>query len=263
MTFTTGKLFFLLFLLLFINNSLYSAKIDFIYDNNTINIKLILIKEFSIQEYKKEGKIFYVKLKTNEPLDNITKEFWGYSIERISVTHDGKNYLINFEFIDDAYEAELKRSGNLLYVTFKTKPEPVNVGSTAGRLYFRAFIGLAIILIFILIVFWLIKLIYRGKIISVIPGVGRILGKIDLAPGRSLYFYELGIHIYILAVAGNNLNLIDKIENIEVINIIKEGFAKRKDFSSYLRFFGKKTLNEDINITKTILEEKIDTLRKK
>ncbi len=59
------------------------------------------------------------------------------------------------------------------------------------------------------------------------------------------------------------MNLVDKITDPESVNIVKEGFAKRKDFSSYLRFFSKKTLNDDINITKTILEEKIDSLRKK
>lgn len=261
MNFTIGKAFLLFFLLL--SNNLFSANLNFTYDNNTMYIKINLTKEFSIQEYKKQGKIFSIKLKTDEPLDNISKEFWGYLIERVSTTSDGVNKLINFEFIDDTYEAELKRTGNVLYVTFKTKPAAPNVDISTGSLYLRAFVGLAIILIFIFIIFWLIKLIYRGKIVSVIPGIGRILGKVDLTPGKSLYFYELGDYIYIFAISNNNLNLIDKIEDIEVINIIKEGFAKRKDFSSYLRFFSKKTLNEDVNVTKTILEEKIDSLRKK
>jgi flagellar biogenesis protein FliO len=262
MTFTSGKAFFLFFILL-LSNSLYSASLEFSYDNNTINIRLNFSEEFSVQEYKKNGKIFSIKLKTKEPLDNITKEFWGYSIERVYVADDKIYKFINFEFVDDAYDAELKRTGNTLYVTFKFKTVPANIDRPIDGLYLRAFIGLLIILIFIFIVFWLVKLVYKGKVVSVIPGVGRVLGKIDISVGKSLYFYELGTCIYIFAITSNNMNLVDKITDPESVNIVKEGFAKRKDFSSYLRFFSKKTLNDDINITKTILEEKIDSLRKK
>jgi len=90
-----------------------------------------------------------------------------------------------------------------------------------------------------------------------------MLGKIDITVGKSLYFYELGHYIYLLAISSNNITLIDKIEDSEVVTIIREGFAKRKDFSSYFRFFSRKSLNEDINITKTIIEEKLNSLRKK
>lgn len=263
MTFTSISKAFFLFFLLLLSNLLYSANLEFIYDNNTMNIRLNFAKEFSIQEYEKNGKIFSIKLKTNESLDNITKEFWGYSLERVHVAEDKIYKFINFEFVDDAYDAELKRTGNTLYVTFKSSPVSANIDRPVGGLYLRAFIGLLIILVFIFIVFWLIKLVYKGKVVSIIPGLGRTLGKIDITVGKSLYFYELGTSIYIFAITSNNMNLVDKIVDPETVNIVKEGFAKRKDFSSYLRFFNKKTLNDDVNITKTILEEKIDSLRKK
>ena len=261
MAFTSGKIFILLFLLL--STSLYSANLEFVYDNNTMNVKLHFSQEFSIQKPKKEGKIFSIKLKTNEPLDNITREFWGYPLERVYTATDDMYKFVNFEFVDDSYDAELKRTGNILYITFKSKSTPTNIDRPLGGLYFRAFIGLLIVLIFLLILFWLVKLVARGKGVSVIPGVGRILGKIDIAVGKSLYFYELGRYIYLFAVSNNNINLADKIEDPEVVTVIKEGFAKKKNFSSYLRFFTRKSFKEDIDITKTILEEKLDSLRRK
>jgi flagellar biogenesis protein FliO len=262
MIYTIGRYFFFSLLFL-INLSSNAAQLDFHYDNNTMNITLNFNKAFSIQEYNKKGKFYYIKLKTDEDLENISKEFWGYSLERVSVSNDGEYKIINFEFVDGSFKAELKRTGNSLYITFESIPVPLGVTNSAGSLYLRTFIGLAIILIFIFIIFWLIKLIYRGKMVSAIPGVGRTLGKVDLVPGKSLCFYELGAYIYIFAITSNNMNLIDKIKDEEVVNIIKGGFARRKDFSSYLRFFNRKNLNEDINITKTVLEEKIDKLRKK
>lgn len=261
MAFTSGNILILLFLLL--SSSLYSANLEFIYDNNTMNVKLLFTQEFSVHEPKKEGRIFSVRLKTNEALDNITKEFWGYPLERVFTTSEGMYKLINFEFIDDAYDAELKRTGNILYITFKSKSIPANIDRPVGGLYLRAFIGLFVVIIFLLILFWLFKIVTRGKVSSVIPGVGRMLGKIDITVGKSLYFYELGHYIYLLAISSNNITLIDKIEDSEVVTIIREGFAKRKDFSSYFRFFSRKSLNEDINITKTIIEEKLNSLRKK
>jgi len=97
MAFTSGNILILLFLLL--SSSLYSANLEFIYDNNTMNVKLLFTQEFSVHEPKKEGRIFSVRLKTNEALDNITKEFWGYPLERVFTTSEGMYKLINLNLL--------------------------------------------------------------------------------------------------------------------------------------------------------------------
>ncbi|MDR2104172.1 MAG: hypothetical protein LBP51_00280, partial [Deferribacteraceae bacterium] len=70
--------------------------------------------------------------------------------------------------------------------------------------------------------------------------------------------------IYILAATEQNINLIDKLIDPVEINLLKAGFAKRKNFSSYLNFFQKRaSLKDDVADSSAVLEEKLSKLRKK
>ncbi|MDY6821322.1 MAG: hypothetical protein SVN78_06845 [Deferribacterota bacterium] len=263
--YTIGRLSFIFLILSIIcgTNFAFSAQVDLNFDNKTLNFKIVFNKEFKIVDSYKDGNSFYVKLKTDEKLDALNKEFWGYSVERI-VTEKKENFkIITFDLISKNFKANLKRTGNVLFVSFNVEASPAGIDLPSTNLYLRTFIGLIVILVFIFIILWLIKLIYRSRNAFQLTGIGNILGRVDLLPGKSLIFYELGKIIYIFSSAGNNLRFVDKITDEVTINLIKEGFSRRKDFSSYLRFSKKKNVSDDVEDTKSILKERLDSLRKR
>lgn len=263
MAFMTGRLLSVLVIVYLSSISAQAATLDFHYDNKTINFNITFEKDFNIIEHLKYGNTYKIKVKTNEVIDNLSKEFWGYPIERVVVKHDNNFYVLFFEFVDEHFDAEIKRSGNTLFLNVTFTTTPVNFEFNTGGIYLRIFIGTLGILIFIFLIYGFIKIVFKSKTLSNIPGVGRVLGKIDLTYSKSLFFYELGMCIYIIGVTSDSIALVDKITDTTEINIIKGGFSRKREFSSYLRFFGKKAVKQDLDITKNILEEKIESLRKK
>jgi len=109
----------------------------------------------------------------------------------------------------------------------------------------------------------LIKVFIKKTYVSNIPGIGRFIGKVDLMPGKSIVFYEIKNVIYMFGLAGDNINLLDKIEDPDLIDAIKAGFSKKEDFSSYFRFFTNKDIKEEIEVSSTIIKDKVESLKKR
>jgi len=130
--------------------------------------------------------------------------------------------------------------------------------------YFRMLFGLSIVLSIILIAYYLLRRYFKKQIFTDIPGTGRLLGKIDLDLRKSLYFYELGDIIYIIGVTDSNISLIDKITSVEELTKIRIGLKAKHDFKGYLTFFKRKdNIDQDINTSNTLVEEKLRSLREK
>ena len=242
---------------------LNSATLDLKEDNKTLVFNITFTDIYEILNEEKRGSFFIIKVKSNEQLD-ISKEFWGLPIERVTSKPENNYYIITFEFANAAFTPKMERKDNRLVIS-ANMGDVIAVSPESGttNVYLRVFIGLVFIVIFILFISWLLKITMRYKITSTIPGVGRNLGRIDLIPGKTLFFYELGRYIYIIGVSGDSITLVDKVVNEDEINIIKGGFSKRREFSSYFRFFSKNNIKDDLEFSTTVIEEKLDSLRKK
>ncbi|MGA1846855.1 hypothetical protein [Deferribacter abyssi] len=197
--------------------------------------------------------------------EQFKREFLGLPVSYVKGYYDtsGK-YYIEISYIKKVVEPSYSIKGNKMEIKipFKDGGSAENKTNSMSP-YIRIIVGLIIVLIMIVLSFIMLKFLYRKKLHQVVPGVGRVLGKMDLMPGISLLFVELGSILYILAYTNASVTIIDKLTDEEEISKIKKGFSKYHDFSSYLRFFGKRVTKEDMEITKTIVREKVESLRKK
>lgn len=190
----------------------------------------------------------------------INESMWGYPVNKIESKFDGKNSILTFYFENTPFKPEIKQENSKLHIIFYNKTAAAD-NSTSP--YLRMFLGIVVILILILIMYWLLKFFMKKNITSDIPGIGRLIGKVDIMPGKSIAFFELLNTIYLLSITSESITLIDKIEDETICDRIKEGFVRKKDFSSYLRFFGKEIDREELKITEDILKEKVEKLKRK
>lgn len=183
--------------------------------------------------------------------------FDGPAIEP-KVTASGKTVLISFPISPDLLATPLEGDN---ITTERRKPSVPGAGS-----YFRMMFGLFVVLVIILGLYWFLKKYLKKRVLSDIPGSGRLLGRVDLEIRKSLYFYEIGETIYIIGVTDSSMSLIDKISDDSDMTKIKSGLAKKSEFNGYMTFFGRKNksgLNEDMSAGSALIEEKIQSLRKK
>lgn len=190
----------------------------------------------------------------------IDEELWGYDIRRVQTLKDGKFSKVIFAFENKPYRPDIRSEKGFLTINF---PQKNNQISQTGNAYSRMFMGIAVLVVFILFCYFLLKIMMKKQLNSNIPGAGRLLGKVDIFPGKSLVFYDLAECIYIFSMTSDSLILVDKVYEDVVCDKIREGFTRKKDFSSYLRFFGKNIDDKDITITAEVLKEKVERLRKK
>ncbi|KAA0258416.1 hypothetical protein FHQ18_04455 [Deferribacter autotrophicus] len=196
--------------------------------------------------------------------EQFNREFLGLPVSYVKGYYDANGqYNIEISYINNVVEPTFKVNGNNLNIVIPFQNGVSYSNAHAVSPYIRIVVGLIIVLLMIIFSFIIFKFLYKKKLHQVIPGVGRVLGKMDLIPGVSLIFVELGSILYILAYTNASVTMIDKLTDDEEISKLKKGFSKYQDFSSYLRFFGKKITKEDMEITKTIVREKIESLRKK
>jgi flagellar biogenesis protein FliO len=205
---------------------------------------------------------------TAQAVPSNSVDFWNLPILSARLATEGIKNKLTLTFAEGIIEPNITAQDKTLRLDFPlpaaaatTAPPAPTVGLGA---YFQMFLGLLLVVIFILLCFAVMKMFFKTNITSDIPGSGRLLGKIDLAMKKTVFFYELGESIYILGGTDNSINLIDKLTDPVEINLIKSGFAKRKNFSSYLKFFHKEPLLKDeIADSGAILEDKLSKLQKK
>lgn len=255
------KIIIVFFVMIIMTPSLWAANLNYDLNDKQVIIHIDFEKSFDSISQLEFGKKSIVKLRVNEDVD-ISQEFWGTPLAKVSSIQKGKEVQIVFEFLEIPVRPVMKQVGNGIdfKIIFSNKVEKIYSG---GNVYVRVLVGLSIILIFILLIYGLIKIFFKKNISTEIPGVGRGLGKVDIMPGKSLFFYELGSFIYILGLTGDSINLIDKITDENEINQIKSGFSKKKNFSSYLKYFSKMDMGKDIDTTSTIIRDKVNSLKGK
>lgn len=200
--------------------------------------------------------VYSLILKGNIP---VNEDIWGYNITKITSQYDGKNTRLDFYFEKKGVKPEIRFENGEMEIEFMFSNQPTKEKS----IYLRMFLGILVILVLILVLYWFLKIILKRNISSNIPGIGRLLGKVDIMPGKTLAFYELLNTIYLLGVTTDNITLLDKIEDEIVCDRIREGFTRKKDFSSYLKFFGKEIDSSDIDMTQEIIKEKVEKLKRK
>jgi flagellar biogenesis protein FliO len=194
---------------------------------------------------------------------------WKLPMASTRLVSQGIKHQLIFSFTGTVIKPNVTTQDKTLRLDFPLPPEasaanPADAPPIGWGAYFQMFIGLVTVVIFILLCYGVMKMFFKTNISSDIPGSGRLLGKIDLSLKKTVYFYELGESIYILGGTDHAINLIDKLTDPAEINIIKSGFAKRKNFSVYLKFFRRGAeLKDEIKDSGAILEDKLSKLQKK
>lgn len=218
---------------------------------------------------------------TSEPVSFTRQDFFDLPIRSAYVASGDsyrKKFIITFD--GPVIEPKVTASGKRVVISVPiaadllatpaigdniTTERPKQAVPGAGS-YFRMIFGLMIVLVVILGLYWFLKTYLKKRVLSDIPGSGRLLGRVDLDIRKSLYFYEIGETIYIIGVTDSSMSLIDKVSDGSDMTKIKSGLAKKSEFNGYMTFFDRKSksgLNEDMSAGSTLIEEKIKSLRKK
>ncbi len=208
---------------------------------------------------------------TSEKIAFDNESYYDLPIKRAYLTSkDKKRFFIEFKELP--IEPIINKTNKQISIVFplpvkkdnitqKQPNAPVPAPIGAGN-YARMLIGLTFVLIMIMLLFYVLKVFFKRQVYSDIPGSGRLLGKVDLEIRKSLYFYEIGDTIYIIGVTDNSINVIDKIvDEVEAVKI-RAGFIKKHDFKGYMTFFKRKEhLDEELNSSNAIVEEKLNSIR--
>ncbi|GHU87032.1 hypothetical protein AGMMS49941_09970 [Deferribacterales bacterium] len=208
-----------------------------------------------------------VVLSTTEPLNFERQDFFDSGVKSVWLTTDSGKKSLHFSFDGAVIEPSVVRGDTSVQITFTLPINPVQQSQqpvVSTGTYVRMIIGLFLIFVLILGMYLVVKYLLRGGVRTDIPGVGRMLGSVDVGIKRSLIFYELGDVIYILGATDGGINVVDKIADPASVTLIKTGFTRRKDFASYLNFFSKSgEIKDDIKNSRDLLEDKLSSLRKK
>ncbi len=218
------------------------------------------------------NKEIIISFETTEDIQFDKQVFFDLPLKSSWMTADGTRKRLYFTFDGDVFEPVVNKQPKMITITFSAPSILPDAGTSAPvptplpgmSAYVRMLLGIVGVVGFILIAYALMKTFFRNSIVSDIPGSGRMLGKVDLELKKSLIFYELGESIYIMGLTDSNISLVDKITDPVEANRIKAGFSKRKDFSSYMKFFRKTNeIKTDMEDSSAIIEEKLKSIRKK
>jgi flagellar biogenesis protein FliO len=236
-------------------------------DNFTINLNFT--GSYTGVEARQQDNQIILYFQSAEPLNFDKIDFYEAPVKSVWHTEVGNAKQVHFDFEGEVVSPKVvgeTKSITLIFPVTAPVLDPAEVASAVPGVgaYIRMFTGLLVILVIILVGFAVMKFFFKHNLVSDIPGTGRLLGKIDIEMKKSLVFYELGEIIYMLSMTDSNIRLVDKITDPADVNLLKAGFARKKDFSSYLRFFRKSNeIKDEIKNTSEVLEEKISSLRKK
>ncbi len=275
------------FLFIFISVSMsFAAEIKYEIIQDKIVFNILFNRGYSNLDLLESKNSFLLSFETAEKLEFERQDFFDLPLESayISVTDDRKKFIVTYTsdyikplltsadkqitisipltgaYMDGHLPIGLDEAIGINQVAVPPKVDPL---PTTGS-YFRMLFGLGIVLTIILVAYSLMRRYFKKQVFTDIPGTGRLLGKVDLDLRKSLYFYELGDIIYVIGVTDNNMALIDKIVDDEEATKIRVGMTSKQDFGGYFSFFQKKSsIDDDINTSNAIVEEKLKSLREK
>ncbi|MDR0453705.1 MAG: flagellar biosynthetic protein FliO [Deferribacteraceae bacterium] len=263
------KLFPLLLLCFIYAADSYAATVSDNESPDAFTFTLTFNKGYSNVDALRNDKEIIISFETTEDVSYIPQEFFNKPVKKAWLTTEGTRNRLSFSFDGEPIEPKVMKEEKKIIIEFPLESQTVQSAPQSPALpgsgaYIRMFFGLAVIIAIILLAYALMKFFFKNNVITDIPGAGRLLGKVDLEFKKSLAFYELGEVIYIIGITDSNINLIDKIADPVDVNFIKSGFSRRKDFSSFMKFFSKKNeIAADMNDSSELIGEKLSSLRKK
>ncbi|MCA1928137.1 MAG: hypothetical protein LDL09_06910 [Calditerrivibrio sp.] len=252
-------LFFALFSIISIH--VFASNLFIEESNGKTILSFELGNQVEITEKKLDKNSLFIKLKGEYEIS--FDQFWNKNVNRVkSSKENGSTRLfIDFEKSPSKYDIVQTVKGFELRLEF---PEKVGTETMeTGNIFIRMLVSIFFIVVLILVFYWLIKVFMKKNYLGDIPGAGRPLGKVDLMPGKTIIFYEIKDTVYMFGVSGENISVLDKIEDSNVIDAIKAGFSKKEDFSSYFRFFGGGSIKDELKTSSTIIQDKVESLKKK
>lgn len=264
MEFMAKKLLaFVSFFILFSSFSAFCAEISSELTDKTFKVFIKFDKGYSDVNVINLDKSYIVSFQTAENTV-YSEEFWDSSVSQAYVHSEGDRKKLIIDFIDQTTEPNIEASEKSVTVTFalpENRAAPAVVGTGT---YIRMVSGLGFVIVLILVVYWFTRKLLARRVLSELPGTGRLLGKVDLEIRKSLYFYELGENVYIFGVTDMSVNLIEKITDVTEVNKIKSGFSRKGDFGSYLNFFNKGSdVKHDLDASRNIIREKLKSIKKR
>ena len=260
--------FLFIFILLFVAQHPHAAEISHRLDATELVITISFTDTYSNVKAQKTDSELILSFSTTEELHYDRQDFFDSPLKSAWLTAQGEEKRLNFSFTGSVVEPLISTQPKFIIISFPVSSPGTTVATAQDAVpglgtYIRMFSGLALIIVIILVCYAVMRYFFKHNINTDIPGIGRLLGRVDIEMKKTLLFYELGEIIYILAMTDTNIRLIDKITDPEDVNVIKAGFSRKKDFSSYFRFFGKGKVKEEIEHTSGKIEEKLSSLRKK
>jgi flagellar biogenesis protein FliO len=241
----------------------YAAGVVHDVDADSLVVKVTFNKGYSNVNTLKLDKSYVISFETNEEI-NFKQDFWDMPIESMFVTSDGSRKRLVTKFTGDLIVPEIISQEGLLKITFPFPENVIEEPAVGKAAYAKMIWGLLIILALVLLFFWIAKSIFKKQVITDVPGMGRLLGRVDLDIRKSMYFYEIDESIYIIGVTDASMNLIDKISDEDEVTRIKTGFAKKTDFGSYMKFFQKKPgIKSEVEISRNTIGERLESLKKR
>ncbi|QAR32389.1 hypothetical protein EP073_02930 [Geovibrio thiophilus] len=231
--------------------------------DNSLRISIQFEKGYSDVNIIKLDKSYIISFQTVEEAV-YSEEFWDSPASQAYIHSEGdrKKLIVDFETAAEEPKVETAEKG--LDVTFSFAAAPAVPSATGPGAYVRMVTGLAVVVVIILVIYWLTRRMLSRRVLSELPGSGRLLGKVDLEIRKSLFFYELGDAVYIFGVTDMSVNLIEKVTDEAEVHKIKSGFARKGEFGSYLNFFSKGSdVKTDLDASRNIIREKLKSIKKR
>lgn len=267
-----GVILFFTLMILFVSTLLCAAELNYEFHDDEIKFNLTFAVGYSTVGAIKNDKEVVVTVETRENINFERVDFLEGPLKSVMLKTDGTRNRIIFSFDSEVLEPLVKKDSKSISIDFAIPTVLQNKLSYDGSgpavpgvgAYVRMISGLLIVFVIIIVAYILMKTFFKHNIVSDIPGTGRFVGKVDLEFRKSIAFYEIGEVIYMLGMTENSISLIDKITDPIDVNILKAGFSRKKDFSSYLKFFrNKNQIKDDIKDSSDLIKEKLSSLRKK
>ena len=256
----------------------FGAGINYDVKSDRIDFILYFTKGYSNLDVLKSDDSIVFSFETSESIDFPRQDFFDLPLRSAYLISDSFRKKLVISFDTTPIEPIISKEAKKITLTFPLSPMAQSQGSgelfedtqtktsavPGAGAYFRMIFGLCIVLFLVLSGYWLVKSYFKKKVFTDIPGSGRLLGKVDLDIRKSLFFYEIGDNIYIIGVTDSGMNLLDKISDDAEATKIRAGFTRKREFSGYMSFFGRKNeLDEEISVSNALVEEKLKSLRKK
>jgi flagellar biogenesis protein FliO len=257
------RLFFAVCLLFLCSFPAFAAEVKSELAESSVRFSIQFEKGYSDVNVIKLDKSYIISFQTAEEVV-YSEEFWDSPVSQAYIHSEGDRKKLIVDFATAADEPKIETAEKSVVASFSFAPAPEAPSAVGTGAYVRMITGLGFVIIIILVIYWFTRRMLSRRVLSELPGSGRLLGKVDLEIRKSLFFYELVDAVYIFGVTDMSVNLIEKVTDEAEVNRIKSGFARKGEFGSYLNFFAKGSdVKTDIEASRNIIRERLKSIKKR